>query len=264
MVTRVPVGMLSPDDYGRTGDHLVVDADNIVQEPESADANTTLSRGTFDPLTGTLTLQMSDSSIIQVSGFLTDLSIGEGPKGATGPSGKSGVNGRNGEDGRPGVPGCIGPKGNPGPRGATGPRGAPGPHGGGGTTGPAGPEGPTGPAGIDGKTPVFLANATAASETYEGSSIKQWGRFTVDNSEIFQRVLFPKAFNNDKPRAVILQFVKADSAVKNAVSVTNLNRANFELTVNSNLLPKQPDGAGGMTAVPATGWDFYWFVVGAE
>ena len=264
MVTRVPLNMLAPDEVSQDGDHVVVEHQRIRSEAEGPDENVVLVQGSFDSMTGVLTLHMSDSSVVQVNGFITTSNIGEGPQGATGPEGKAGLNGRHGIDGRPGLQGCIGPKGNPGPRGKTGPQGPPGVSGGAGYTGPQGPIGPPGPAGIDGKTPVFLKVENAGSETYEGSSIKQWGRYTNTNSEMFQRVLFPAPYNNDEPRAVILQFVNANSNVKNAVSVTSLNRANFELTIDPKLLPQQPDGEGNMKAAPATGWDFYWFVIGAE
>lgn len=263
-LTKIPVIMLEAGEGSSTGDKLTVEGTDVVEQPDSRAQNAVITGGLFDPTSGVLTLNFSDSSALTVTGFLTNSNIGVGPEGPPGPAGKPGANGRHGIDGRPGTPGCTGPRGYRGPMGPTGPAG---PHGGGGSTGPAGPSGPTGPtgpAGEDGKTPEFGKESDSAFEKYEGSSIKMWGRYTVDDSELFQRVVFPTAFNNDNPRAVILQFVNAGSPVRNAVRISALNRANFELMVNQNLLPKEPDGNGDMQPVAATGWDFYWFVIGAE
>lgn len=263
MITKLPISMLETDNTARQGDRLVVEGQDVVTSPEDDSQTSELVSGRFDSMTGALTLELSNKSTITISGFLTETSIGEGPQGIQGPQGAPGVNGRNGLDGRPGIAGCIGPKGDPGPQGRTGPAGPIGP-GGEGSLGPEGPAGPTGPSGLDGKTPKFGRAVSGSYELYENSSIKQWGRFSVTTNELFQRVIFPRAFSTDGARSVMLQFIDPKSAVRNAVQISNVSRNNFELIVDKNLLPKEADGLGEMVPVAATGWDFFWFVIGDD
>lgn len=265
-LTRIPVSMLDGGALANSRDHLVTDElGNVLLTPENEDADARLVSGSFDPATGILHLRQSDNSVVTITGLLTQMNIGVGPVGPTGPQGKPGSNGRNGKDGRQGLMGCSGPKGDPGPMGPTGPAGLSGGPGSQGATGPKGEVGPTGPAGLDGKTPVFGYSDSGAFEQYKGSSIKQWGFFSAPTSSaLFQRVLLPTPFNNDDVRAVLLQFKSAKSAVRNAVSVTALNRANFELMVDQTLLEQVSDGEGATVPVAATGWEFYWFVIGAD
>ena len=265
-LTRVPVSMLDVGPNANPRDHLTADPrEGVVLTPEQESTDARIVGGLFDQTTGTLQLRQSDGSAIQISGFLTQMNIGVGPTGPTGPQGKPGLNGRNGKDGRPGLMGCSGPKGDPGPMGPTGPAGQSGGPGSQGATGPMGPMGPTGPAGLDGKSPTFGINNDGCFEKYAGYSIKQWGFFSAPESpSLFQRVLLPTPFNNDHPRSVILQFKNANSAVRNAVNITSVNRANFELMVDTSKLEQTSDGEGGMVPVAATGWEFYWFVIGAD
>lgn len=264
-LTKVPLELLDAGNRAREDDHLVVDSHGVGTRPADQDGDESIEVGTYDASTGTLTLRRTDGTLLVISGFLTQMNIGVGPTGPTGPQGKPGSNGRNGKDGRPGLMGCSGPKGDPGPMGPTGPAGPPGGPGGFGPTGPTGPMGPIGPAGVDGRTPEFGKTDNGAFELFTGSTIKQWGRFSAPTSSaLFQRVLFPKPFQTDGECVVILQFLNAASPVSNAVNVSKINRANFELTVDQNMLPQVPDGSGGVMPVPATGWDFYWFAIGAE
>lgn len=263
-LTKIPVNMLEPTQDASSGDHLVTQGTKVVEVPETSTIAPYIIGGTFDSLAGSLTLNFNDSSVLSISGFLTNSNIGVGPMGPAGPAGKTGVNGRHGIDGRPGLDGCRGLRGYRGPVGPTGPAG---PHGGGGATGPAGPPGPQGeqgPKGEDGKTPIFGTENTSSFEAYVGSSLKMWGHYKVDDSEMFQRIVFPKAFNTDEPRAVIMQFVNPGSPAARAARISALNKANFELMIDQSLLPTEPDGQGGEAPVAASGWDFYWFVIGAE
>jgi hypothetical protein len=81
---------------------------------------------------------------------------------------------------------------------------------------------------------------------------------------VFQRVVFPEAFTRDKPRALLLQFVDPKSNVKNAVRIDRINKGNAELSVDETLLERVSDGNGGTQPVQATGWDFYWFLIGSD
>lgn len=262
-LTRIPLPMIDPG-AGVANDEVKFNGERLELQNPDDDTDVQVTEGVYDPETGTLTLRKADNSVLNIRGFLTKASVGVGPTGPTGPQGKPGINGRNGKDGRVGDQGCVGPKGDPGPAGPTGPAGPSGGIGTQGATGPTGPTGPMGPAGLDGKAPTFGVGEVDAYEYYENHSLKCWGRFTSEDAAVFQRVVFPEAFERDKPRVMLLQFIDPRSNVKNAVRVDRINKGNAELSVVASLLEQESDGTGGTRPVAATGWDFYWFVIGSD
>lgn len=263
-LTKIPLQLINPG-VGEVNDEVKFNGESLeLQDPDDSGQDVQLADGVYDSETGTLTLRKADNSVLLVRGFLTRSSVGVGPTGPTGPQGKPGVNGRNGKDGRVGDQGCVGPKGDPGPAGPTGPAGPSGTVGTLGATGPTGPVGPTGPAGRDGKTATFGVGEIDAYEYFEGSTLKCWGRFTSTEAAVFQRVVFPEAFEVDKPRVFLMQFIDPTSNVKNAVRVDRVNKGNAELSVVAAKLEQVSDGQGGTQPVPATGWDFYWYVIGID
>ena len=263
-LTKIPLQLIEPGN-GVANDQLLFNGEELeLQSPDDQGQDTQLVSGDYDIETGTLSLVKADRSTVLIRGLLTKSSIGVGATGPTGPQGKAGVNGRNGRDGRRGDTGCQGPKGDPGPAGNTGPEGK---NGGFGMTGPTGPQGnpgPTGPPGNDGLSPAFGLTDVGGFEKFAAKNLKCWGRFTSTDDVQFQRVVFPEAFSVDKSRAFIMQFLDPASPVARAVKVDRLNRGNAELSVDVTLLPQVSDGAGGTTAGAATGWDFYWYVVGND
>lgn len=263
-LTKVPLELIEPGN-GRANDVVLFNGSRLeLQDPDNNDTDTQLVSGDYDVETGTLSLTKADRSTVLIRGLLTKGSIGVGPTGPTGPQGKPGVNGRNGKDGRRGDTGCVGPKGDSGPAGNTGPPGQSGGPGTLGATGPTGPTGPTGGAGRDGKTPTFGVAETGGHELFDGATLKCWGRFTSTSDALFQRVVFSEAFTVDTERAAILQFIDPASPIRNAVRIDKVNRGNMELSIDQTMLPQVPDGAGGTKAARSIGWDFYWFVIGAE
>jgi hypothetical protein len=263
-LTRVPLQLIDPG-KGFANDQVLFNGQNLeLQDPEENTSDAQITAGQYDAETGTLTLTKADRSVVLIRGLLTKSSVGVGPTGPTGPQGSQGVNGRNGKDGRRGDTGCVGPKGDPGPAGNTGPAGPSGGPGTIGATGPTGPEGKEGKAGRDGKMPTFGVSESGGYELYSQGSLKLWGRFTTADAAIFQRVVFPEAFTTEAQRVVVLQFVDPASPVKNAVRIDKVNKGNMELSVVQSRLPQVADGAGGTKAAPATGWDFFWFVIASE
>lgn len=262
-LTKIPLSMLDPGP-GDADDRVTYNGDELELQDPGLETDDDITGGEYDPETGTLRLMRQNQSVLLITGFLTRHSIGVGPTGPTGPQGKGGSNGRDGKDGRPGAVGCSGPKGDEGPIGPTGPTGPRGTIGLTGNMGPTGPTGPTGPGGLDGKSPILGGEDTTGFERFETLSIKCWGRFTSTEATLFQRVVFPQAFITDKPRSAFLQFVDPSSNVKNAVRINKINKENMELSAVSELLPQESDGEGGTRPVAATGWDFYWFVIGEE
>uniref|UniRef100_S5VZR1 Uncharacterized protein n=2 Tax=Pseudomonas phage PaBG TaxID=1335230 RepID=S5VZR1_9CAUD len=63
---------------------------------------------------------------------------------------------------------------------------------------------------------------------------------------------------------MLLQFIDPKSNVKNAVRIDRINKGNAELSVDASMLEQESDGEGGTRPVAATGWDFYWFVIGSD
>lgn len=259
-LTRVPLPMIDPG-LANVKDRAVFDGEDIVMQPNDTDDDVLqIVGGTYDATTGVLELKRSDNSSLTISGFLTTGSMGVGPTGPTGPQGRPGSNGRNGKDGRRGDPGCIGPKGDMGQDGPAGPRGLAGQNGATGPTGPEGPMGPTGPAGKDAALPTLQVVGSSGVENLYDLSLKCWGRFTSTEEAFAQRILFPKAFTTDKPRVFMMQFMKSDSNIRNALDIVNITKGHVDLSVNMERLPKQADDS----AVAATGWDFMWFVIGVD
>lgn len=262
-LTRTPLSMVSA--FGKKADAVRFNGNELELQPDSdIGSGKSIIGGDFDPDAGVLTILLADGTSLILRNFLTTRNIGVGPTGPTGPSGKPGSNGRNGKDGAKGDAGCAGPKGDAGPQGPTGPAGQSGGIGLQGATGPTGPKGPTGPAGTDGKSALVGILSSAAYEKFENSSLKAWGRFTDPTAGLVKKIVFPEAFTTDQPRALFLQPVDPTSPVAFAVGVNKINRGNAELQVDQSRLPTQPDGAGGTTRAAATGWDFFWFVIGAN
>lgn len=268
-LTKAPLSMLDTGPNAQPNDRLVFNGDSVeAQAPEGASqVDLYVANARYNADTGVLELIRSDASVLQVPGFTTAMSIGIGPRGATGPQGLPGPSGRNGKDGSNGIPGCTGPKGDPGPMGpagggssssGSGQRGATGP------TGPTGPKGATGPAGIDGERPTYVSSPSASSEKINSGRVMQWGRFTDATAGQIKSVLLPSALTRVEAVAsisFIMQWVNPASNVANKVKVDSINGGNVSLSVVTSMLATMPDGSGGTTTVPTTGWDFYWFLV---
>ena len=114
----------------------------------------TVISGTFDPISGKLTLILSDGQTVEIDGFLNASNLGVGIPGPPGQNGRNGLDGRDGKDGPPGPIGRVGPPGSTGlqgPMGAQGPMGDMGHPGGLGPQGFPGPQGSQGPQGPQGK-----------------------------------------------------------------------------------------------------------------
>ena len=258
-LTRIPLPMLDPG-QGQPEDKVKYDGENLLLLPPRSRTNVEVVSGSYDVTTGILTLNRADGSVVSVDGFLTVSNMGVGPTGPTGPQGKPGINGRNGKDGRRGDPGCQGPKGDVGQDGPVGPRGFPGQSGADGATGPTGPTGPKGDKGDDAGLPDVVVVGNNAYEDLYGASLKCWGRFTSTEEAFAQRILFPTAFKEDKPKAFFMQFMRSDSNVRHAIDITSITRGHVDLSVNIGRLPKMEDES---IAAP-TGWDFMWFIIGAD
>lgn len=116
---------------------------------------------------GQFSIIFEDGSVLSVTGFLTDSSVGtgtrgkKGPRGLDGKAGRIGSEGRTGKTGCPGLPGLKGFNGNDGADGADGPIGPPG------KMGCIGPEGELGEQGEKGIT------GHEGSQGIQGSSCRQ-------------------------------------------------------------------------------------------
>lgn len=135
--TRVPLSLIQA--RGKAGDKLVFNGAGLEAESGADAVNAKLVSGVLDSSTGTLSLRLSDGSLIKVDGFLTPSAIGQGAPGPQGLPGRDGIDGLDGRDGERGPTGFQGPAG---PRGVQGPQGE---------RGPQGPQGPTGPRGLQGQ-----------------------------------------------------------------------------------------------------------------
>lgn len=266
-LTKTPLDMLDAGSGAVANDKLIFNGSSVeAQSLSTSSDDLFVNDGNYDATTGILSLYLSDGfnvvNVINISGFMTPANIGVGQRGSTGPKGPSGQNGRNGIDGRPGERGCQGPKGDRGPQGITGPAGPTGPVASAGPQGPAGPTGPQGPAGANGATPVLVTGTVSSYETLSTGRILSWGRFTDAVPGNFKRILFPEAFSDTSPRAIILQWVNPTSNVANKVYINSFNAGYCELGVSTSLLATEPDGLGGTRPVAMSGWDLYWIALG--
>lgn len=259
MLTRTPLAMLDAPN-AQVDQKVVYDGQRLVtRDLTSLSGNSTVTGCVYDPETGVLNIEQTDefnnTSVISVSGFATTSNIGVGPTGPTGPRGAQGDPGRNGKDGRPGIAGCVGPKGDAGQIGPTGPVGPTGPTGLSGPTGPTGPAGPAGGAGRDAPEPVFAVENNQVREKL-GKRILYYGRVTDNSPKLAIRTLFKESFTDSSQRALLIEFVDpANSNVAN-ICKKNLTKGYFEVTVDA------ADLVTTSGTLPATGWDFWYFVIG--
>jgi len=256
MLTKTPVSMIGVGANAQPKDQLVYNGSAVeAQSPSSGQQQDIyVSSAKYNSDTGVLELTRSDSTILQVPGFMTVANIGVGPRGSTGPQGNPGPSGRNGKDGANGIPGCTGPKGDAGPIGPAGASGTLGSIGPQGATGPAGPTGPQGPAGTDGASPIYTTSATASSEKMSTGRVMQWGRYTDATVGQIKTVLLPSALTasvDTNALSFVLQWIDPTSAVANKVGVTTISSGSVTLTADNGLL----------AGAAATGWDFYWYLV---
>lgn len=144
MQQKVPTNvMISPTDgplVSKEGQIVTESQSEIITEPS----------GTFDPLTGVLTLSLPNVGSFNITGLPTTSDMGSGPAGQMGARGRDGIAGLNPLDGQRGADGCMGADGSEGLPGKDGPRGREGDPGG------PGPIGEEGPAGQDGKFAVYF------------------------------------------------------------------------------------------------------------
>lgn len=155
-LTRVPLKLLS----GKGIPHSDVRFDGkeiVVEEDSKQETDFGVVSGSFDNTSGVLTLELKNGEKLEITGFLTNSSIGTGPVGPTGPSGRDGRDGLNGIDGLKGATGSQGPAGRPGVQGPKGDIGFPGP------TGPTGPAGPAGDKGDDGTVQIWIQEEDPAN-----------------------------------------------------------------------------------------------------
>lgn len=256
-ITRIPLDMLEPSDDASAGDTVEFDGESLQLVPEEQNLDDKyITAGSFDSLTGTLTLQTTDGTSVKIEGFLTNSSIGKGPTGPTGPTGKAGSNGRNGKDGLRGYMGCTGPRGYRGMIGATGATGATGPTGATGA-GPTGPTGVTGPTGPTGNSLVVTATEEGYAEQFENKSVRMWGVVDEEGPKLAHRITLPVTVTGSIRPSFNLQFYGADSAIREAVSIS-VTQATVDITVDVNLLPKDSSG----DPVEPTGWNFSWQLLG--
>jgi hypothetical protein len=248
----------------RLDQKVVFDGQRLVtRDLVSLTGNTQITACEYDPETGVLTIEQTDeegtTSVISVSGFMTLGNIGVGPTGPTGPRGNDGNPGRAGKDGRPGIAGCVGPKGDTGAIGPTGPVGPTGPAGVAGPTGPTGPTGPAGAAGRDAPEPEFSVDSSNQMVKEKlGKKIMYHGRFTDTGTKTVVRLLFKEPFTDSSQRSAHITFV--DPAASNVAAIVKktLTKSYLELTIDPAKLPKDSGG----NALPATGWDFWYQVIG--
>lgn len=259
-LTRTPLAMVEAPD-ALTDQKVVFDGQRFVtRDLKSLSGNTVVSGVEYDPETGVLNIEQTDENgqtgVISISGFMTQGNIGIGATGPTGPKGAQGEQGRNGKDGRPGIAGCVGPKGDTGQIGPTGPVGPTGPTGLSGPTGPTGPAGPSGAGGRDAPEPVFVNDGGQVREQL-GKRVLTYGRVTDTGSKTVMRVIFKQSFIDNSPRALFVEFADPSSPVA-AIAKKTLTRGYFEMTVDPAKLPLDSNGS----PLPATGWDFWYFVLG--
>ena len=248
-LTKIPLDMLQQGD-ANADEHVVFDGITFDTQDYTTSPDIYVVGGDFDDETGILSLTLSNSNILNISGFMTPSNIGVGPQGPRGPKGDTGKSGRNGRDGINGTVGCQGPKGDYGPIGPEGPQGPAGPVGPEGPEGPEGQTGPQGPAGLDGASPIFFSSSGNAYEKISGGRTMQWGRYTDATATTLQQVLFPAAFDVNC-QAVFMMFVDpSNSNVAYNTRITLLAQGYFETQ------------SYGIAAGSATGWDFYWFAIG--
>lgn len=133
----------SSGNVSNTGKGLVV----TTEETQATELS-----GTFDNISGTLTLSIPGYPVLTISNFMTQSDVGTGKEGPQGVSGTSGTDGIIGESGTQGERGCRGPRGPVGERGVRGPEGKQGEQ------GPMGPTGPQGISGLDGKVAIYINN----------------------------------------------------------------------------------------------------------
>lgn len=260
-LTRTPLAMVEAQN-AIADQKVVFDGQRLVMRNlESLTGNTIVSGCEYDPETGILNIEQTDdegnTGVISVSGFMTNGNIGVGPTGPTGPKGNPGDPGRNGKDGRPGIAGCVGPKGDTGQIGPTGPVGPTGPAGTAGPTGPTGPKGETGAAGRDGPEPEFSVDANMVKEKL-GKRILYYGRIVDTTPKTVLRILFKEAFTDSSQRSLQITFADPSGSNVAGVAKYTLTKGYFELTVDPAKLPKDSNGQ----PLPATGWDFWYTVIG--
>lgn len=265
MLTRAPLAMVDAGPNAQVKDQVVFNGSSLEsQNPGNTASDVFVMSGKFDQELGILTLARSDGSLLQIDGFMTPSNIGVGPRGVAGPQGVPGESGRNGKDGAPGIPGCTGPKGDTGAMGPPGESGVIGARGPAGPQGIQGPPGPQGAPGTPGERPIYSTSVSASSEKILNNRIMQWGRFTDATPGLVKTLLFPVALEGDinlKAVSIILQWVDPSSNVANKVRIGPITNGNAQLTALSSMMEQVPDGQGGVTNAPATGWDFFWFLV---
>lgn len=172
MLQRLDITTLSAPGAS-SGDQVKVENQRLTTGKNAGqEAVSYFKSGSFDIVSGVLTLTHYNGTAIKVTGFPSLTSLPRGPDGDPGPRGRDGKDGADGRDGEDGAQGCTGPDGStgatgnpgregrpglpgpaglPGVRGNRGPRGRPGPDGPTGKVGPTGPTGNTGPTGPDGQ-----------------------------------------------------------------------------------------------------------------
>lgn len=146
-LTKTPLDMIQAQ--GEPGTDVEFDGKQLVLTPQEAFLNSVVN-GTFDAVTGTLTLSLANGNTIDIDGFLTQGDIGDAAQGPQGPVGPAGADGLVGVAGPQGPQGCQGP---PGPAGRTGAPGVQGPIG---PAGPQGEKGDKGDSGDDGTVQVYI------------------------------------------------------------------------------------------------------------
>lgn len=147
-LTRTPLSMLEAK--GEPNSDVRFTGKEVTTQPDVDINNSGLQSAHFNDTSGILTLVLMNGESIEISGFMTQGDIGEGPVGPQGISGIDGTDGLLGQDGERGPTGCQGPPGTPG---ATGPRGEMGPQG---PEGPQGPQGDKGDPGEDGVIDIYI------------------------------------------------------------------------------------------------------------
>jgi len=149
-LTKPPLSML--DARGSTASDVRFDGEQVVVASDPSTTSKNVVSGSYDDVSGVVTLTFADGTNIQISGFMTPGSIGIGAPGPQGVSGTNGADGLLGIDGLQGPTGCQGPPGTPG---STGPQGTPG------IQGPEGRPGPQGEKGDKGDTGFVAIYITA-------------------------------------------------------------------------------------------------------
>lgn len=259
MLTKANTEMIAPPSDAREGDVVKVISSklqtdkNIDPTPES-----NIVRGSFDKLTGTLTLVNANNTITTIEGFLVPSDLGSGAKGDRGERGPQGEPGKAGKHGRNGDQGCIGKKGDKGELGATGPRGEKGEKGDQGEKGEKGDQGEIGLKGDPGESPILVPGNPAFEKIRSTNRVLAWGRIelaqAVDPSGKHKAdILFPSGANiTDVANVSFLAFF--DDAKSEQAQ-------NYEIEEISNekCILSLPDSYNGQNVSP---WAFYWMVIG--